>query len=215
MNRNRRQTADRSKRSRQGGFVLISATLLLVVLLGFAALGIDVGMLYSARAAQQRAADSAALAGAFSFVTNPFAPQPETARDHALSTAIANEVFGEPIEPEQVTVTVDVSNARVHVSLRRSEGLYFAKVLGRDEAGITVEAAAEASQTAGGSYCTKPFFLPNTILGDEDLSPCEACDEGAEGQVLIGEDGMTAYAGEIINSKRIIRIKPSNPQNAL
>ena len=76
----------------QKGYVIVTTALLLVVLLGFGALAVDVGLLYSARTAAQRAADAAALAGAFTFVVNPASAQPSTAYDNAMSTALSNNI---------------------------------------------------------------------------------------------------------------------------
>ncbi len=54
------------------GYIIVTTAMLLVVFLGFGALAIDVGLLYSARTSAQRAADAAALAGAFTFVADKF-----------------------------------------------------------------------------------------------------------------------------------------------
>src|SRR5437016_14185801 len=53
------------------GSVIVMVALTLVVLLGFLALGIDLGMLFAARTDAQRAADAAALSGASAFVDTP------------------------------------------------------------------------------------------------------------------------------------------------
>src|SRR3989454_12536765 len=62
----RRGTIMRATRgiANETGSVIVIVALTLVVLLGFLALGIDLGMLYTARTDAQRAADAAALAGA-------------------------------------------------------------------------------------------------------------------------------------------------------
>ena len=74
------------KLRKQEGYVIATTTVLLFAFLGFAALAVDVGMLYTARTAAQKGADAGALAGAFTFVSPPLAPQPATAEDHALQT---------------------------------------------------------------------------------------------------------------------------------
>jgi Flp pilus assembly protein TadG len=58
-------------RKGQVGYVAVSVALAIVVLCGFAALAVDINILLAARSATQRAADSGALAGAFTFVTQP------------------------------------------------------------------------------------------------------------------------------------------------
>ena len=49
---------------RESGQILFLATIAMVVLLGFSALAVDVGLLYSTRRRMQMAADGAAIAGA-------------------------------------------------------------------------------------------------------------------------------------------------------
>jgi uncharacterized membrane protein len=49
---------------RESGQVLLLATMSMAVLLGFSALAVDIGLLYSTRRRMQTAADAAAIAGA-------------------------------------------------------------------------------------------------------------------------------------------------------
>lgn len=56
-------------RSRRRGAAAIFAMVMMVVLIGFAALTVDVGVLYNTRADLQNAADAAALAGAAAYAT--------------------------------------------------------------------------------------------------------------------------------------------------
>ena len=79
--------------SKSGYILLTVAVLLVLLLLGFTALAVDVGVLYGARTQGQGAADAAALAGAFTFILNPLAPQPATAQTQATQAAISNNVF--------------------------------------------------------------------------------------------------------------------------
>src|SRR3989442_14432547 len=72
------------------GSVIVMVAVTLVVLLGFLALGIDLGMLFAARTEAQRAADSAALAGASAFVENPPGAAAAPARAPATAHALRN-----------------------------------------------------------------------------------------------------------------------------
>ena len=65
---------------KEKGFVLVMVAFFLVALLGFAALAVDIGVLYGAKTSAQEVADAAALAGAFTFINNPTAPQPASVR---------------------------------------------------------------------------------------------------------------------------------------
>lgn len=60
---------------RRRGVAAVATVALLVVLLGFAALAVDVGNLYVAKGDLQRAADAAALAGASAFTENSLREQ--------------------------------------------------------------------------------------------------------------------------------------------
>ncbi len=190
------------------GFVIVTTALLLVVLLGFGALAVDVGLLYSGRSSAQRAADAAALAAAFTFVSNPSAPQPSTAYDQAMSAAMINNILGTPITAPEVTVTIDVANERATVEITHTEDTFFARVLGRNSVDLTVQAVAETSIDAVATFCAKPWFVPNTVVSE--LSACDAC---AAGEILVENVEVTAYAEPKIGMS--FSVKPQNPQSAM
>ena len=193
------------------GFVIIMVALLLVVMLGFAALAIDVGMLFTARTAAQRAADAAALAGAFTFVVSPGAIQPDTASSHALDVARSARILNHGIQDGDVTVQVDAVNRRVTVDLSHIEGSYFASVLGISSGTIRVRAVAEAAKNAVGAFCAKPWFIPNTLLSTAEV--CGTMNACNTNQVLILPDKTVNTA--IFTPGQPILVKPGNPQVAL
>ncbi len=198
------------RKQNEEGYVLVTVAALLFIFLGFVALAVDVGVLYSSRTAAQSAADSAALAGAFTFLVNPFAPQPATAYEHAMSVALENKVLNTPITGPEVLVDVDVGSRRVIVDIDRNESTYFAKALGVTDADVGVRAVAEASRNAVGAFCAKPFFIPNTVVSDPGVSPCDAC---AAGQVIISNGEATAFALSKVGQQ--FPIKPQNPTGSL
>jgi Flp pilus assembly protein TadG len=157
----------RSRTGREEGYTIVVVALLLFVFIGFCALAVDVGIADSARTAAQRAADAGALAGAFTFVTSPNDPQPATAENRAKVTAQQNKIMGTAVTATEVTVTdamVDIPNRRVTVTVTRDQPAFFARILGRSTVSISATAIAEASITAKGDKCTKPWFIPNTAL---------------------------------------------------
>src|SRR5262252_4519092 len=103
------------RRSKEEGFVLVTVACILVALVAFVALGVDIGVLYGARTSAQEVADAAALAGAYTFITQPTASQPDTAYNHALQVALNNTIMGTPVTAANVTVAVDVANRTVTV----------------------------------------------------------------------------------------------------
>src|SRR5262249_23380496 len=142
-----------------------------------------------ARTSAQSVADAAALAGAFTFINNPTAVQPDTAQNHALQVALNNKILGTPVTAADVTVTVDVANRRVTVDMANTQNTYFAQVLGVGTAQISTEGIAEAAKYSTGGICVKPWFIPNSMFGTGGR--CPAC---AANQVLISGGEVTAFA---------------------
>jgi len=147
------------------GASLMLVAISMVVCLGMAALAIDVGMLYEAKAQAQNAADSGALAGAGNLLVVP--------NDAAAATVVA-ERFAElhqiikeqtQIEPA-ADVQVDLGTQRVTVTARRIAArgnavpTFFARILGWDVVDIEATATAEV-QPASSASCLKPWAIPD------------------------------------------------------
>jgi hypothetical protein len=184
----------------------------LTALLALASLAIDMGMLYTARTSAQHAADSAALAGAFTF-QNPAAAQPAAARTAAENIGDKNPILGKLPTITDADVDVDTINQRVTVRVPRvgANGIpmFFSSILGRTTGDVMATATAECSKVGAGSRCLKPIYVPNTILSDKD--PAAAC---TAGETLFAADGsVTAFALSKMGQQYPIR--PSNPQQAL
>ncbi len=175
------------------GVTVVMVALFIVVLFAMAALAIDLGVLYTARTSAQHAADAAALAGAYSFL-DPAAVQPPAAQNAAISVAAANKIMGQPVTITASNVNVDMANRRVTVTVSRLGGngiaTFFAKVMGITSADVQTQATAEASNRATGTYCLKPFYIPNTALSSNP----KACQPSVN-QVIFDQTGaVTPYA---------------------
>ena len=214
----------------EGGYVLVTVAVMLVVLIGFTALAIDTGILYADRTESQRAADAAALAGAFTFVADPKSSQPATAEAHARAASLKNTVMGVPIDSAQVDVCVgagspgactpDPSLKRVKVTITRQEPTFFAKIWGASWMNVTtrVEAIAEASNAPTSAMCLKPFFIPDTAFapGTPTSNSCTAC--GSANVLVDGSTvppSKTAFAQSLIDNSTSFILKPQDPHNAL
>src|SRR5580765_3776161 len=119
--------------AKEEGYTLVVIAGLLTVFLGFTALSVDVGVLYSARASAQRAADSAALAGAFVFLTRPdltestTPKQSDVIKENAVKTAATNKMLGTTVTIGVGDVTVDTVNRRVTVQVNQNQDTLFAR----------------------------------------------------------------------------------------
>jgi hypothetical protein len=215
------------RRNNEQGYTIIIIASTLVVFLGFAALSIDIGVLYSARASAQRAADAAALAGAFVFVTRgdldetTTPKQSDVIKENAIKTAAQNKMLGATVSIGTGDVFVDLANHRVTVNVNQNQSTIFARILGENSANIHATAIAEAVVVANATGCLKPIFIPNTALFPDSGSTtqCDACTTTPK-QVLIenvsGTLQVTDWAKtQMRTGNNQFPLKPQDPHNSL
>jgi hypothetical protein len=155
------------------------------VMLGMVALAVDLGKLVSARTESQRVSDSAALAGAASFIfvaDNDPTTQEQYARQWAKEYAAHNEVMGKSVtlrDPADIDVLLTDRKVRVRSLHRDDHGgpitTIFARVFGVDDVNVSSYAAAEASLTSTSVSCLLPIVLPDAWenYGDVEWDPKE------------------------------------------
>ncbi len=184
------------KRNTERGITLFIVAAALVVLLGMAALAIDLASLYVGRNEAQRAADAAALAGAKAFVDTGFtsglvtqAVAQNIATQRAIAAGGQNTVGGQPAQIQSGDVTFNFStpeNPRVTVIVQRTSArgnampVFFAKIFGVLSSDVSAQATAEAYNPSGSAsnggppvctQCLKPVVLPNCDPDLAHLSP--------------------------------------------
>lgn len=143
------------------GSAIVFVAVTLPALLGFLALGIDLGMLFVARTDAQRAADAAALAGASAFIDNSSADAVAPAQERAMEYARRNTFRNGPIDSSEITVTVIPESSKVGVLVRRdSVHTWFGWMFGIRTVPISAYAAAVAN-SAGDAKCIRPFAVPD------------------------------------------------------
>jgi Flp pilus assembly protein TadG len=149
---------------KEEGNILVLTALALVVLLGFAALAIDVGVILTARTQLQDAVDAAALAGASGLLTSQ-----TLATTRAIGVAGSNDCLNQPVALNAVDVTFPTSS-RVQVQGRRLLNLFFARVLGVNTANLTATATAELSPLSG-TPGLRPWAIPDLgwVLGQQAI----------------------------------------------
>jgi Flp pilus assembly protein TadG len=174
-----RVALSRARLSSRPGSATVMVALTITSLLSLLALGIDLGALYNARSEAQRAADSAALAGASAFLEYQQDAARSVAVQRAVEFATSNAIRGRQIAAEDVTVTVDVNRSTVRAYVRRDAvPTWFARVFGVDAVDVGAEATAWAG-AAGAAQCVKPFAIPD--MWDEktqDVNGNRLWDEG-------------------------------------
>ena len=153
--------------TRRRAAVAVQVAVLLTVLIGFAAMTVDVGVMYNTRADLQRTADAAALAAASRLVDYEFGEPVELARAEALHFVEENHVMGHGVTIDTVGdvifgqadydgetnsydfVETEVMPDAVRVDVKHTTGstngpvsLYFARIFGIDSTEISASAMA-------------------------------------------------------------------------
>jgi hypothetical protein len=147
-----------------GGQVLVFVALAIFVLLGMAALAVDVGFMYSTRHELQRSADAGALAGASAFTTGDWndtavrAIADARAREYASKDVVIRQTLDQASEVAVSFPSLD----RIEVVTSRNADLFFARILGMQNRLITARAVAQAAVAGPPTSvnCVKPFAIP-------------------------------------------------------
>ena len=146
-----------SGRGQRGQMMLVTA-IVMVVVLGFAAMAIDVGLAYRDRRDLQNDVDAAALAGSQHLPSDP-----ATAKDRANAWLVKNG-----IKPAQVTgIEVEsglATNDTIRVEVDDNFGWIFGRVLGLTTSNVGAHGKARVGSVEGNNE-----MMPWAILqGDSD-----------------------------------------------
>lgn len=215
----------RLRNERGASIVLVAISL--AALMAMVALAVDMGMLLTVRSEAQRAADSAALAGAGSLIGEP--GNLDRVKEFAIRFGDLNDVDGAAagVQPEDVDIDLDAGRVTVTVFRTADRGsavpTWFARVFGVDQVDISARAAARIAST-NAARCLKPWTIPD---GWDDANGNDVYDEGDS--YVPGEHG---YGSDFRNGKvldngidppgttyvkdrgRPMILKPGNPQDA-
>lgn len=156
----RRMTQDNDER----GAVAVIMAVLLVVLLGFAAIAVDVGMLYAEKAQLRNGADSAAIGIAQTCAEDISDPQctdsvngSSLAKQMADANALDSQSNAKNVDLDKAAGTVSVTTDALEAgSTPNSVSLFFARALGFDEAEVSVTSGAAWGVPVGG---VAPFAI--------------------------------------------------------
>ena len=133
-------------RTRRRGVVVVYVALTLLVMLGASALAVDAGYMYTRRAQAQKAADAAALAGAYqlSFIGGTLPAGVTRAMASARQYATANSYTDDAGVTTTVVPTYPVggNSTWFKVNVQRKEPLFFSRALGFTYANIGATAIA-------------------------------------------------------------------------
>jgi len=181
----------RTQYVRRRGIVAVQVAVLLTMIMGFAMLSVDVGVLYNSKTDLQRAADAAALSGASAYLTDAALANDESLLISTLrgrsqyhsqlnptlrldtQLELADISFGTHIYGDLESSLlmnggrwngIEVTVRREAESANGAVPLFFSRVFGRDHADVTATArAAVDDRVAGYRIVEDGGFLPFTI----------------------------------------------------
>jgi hypothetical protein len=149
-------------RNRPGATIpLVAVSLVLII--GCAAIAIDIGMLLNTRSESQRGADAAALAGAAAIIDHKPPNDSLIMVQEAIRWAGLNDMLSTSISPDEV-ISVELlrSDAKVRVIVQRPEvSTWFAGIWGIRSAAVGARSAARI-YGSGTANCLKPFAFPDS-----------------------------------------------------
>jgi Flp pilus assembly protein TadG len=226
----KRVTSSRARFGDRRGVAASLIVMMLTVLLGAAALSVDLGMLVAARTEAQRSADAGALSGALSLMETP--GDVDRAKQKAIEYAQMNDIRGTSNTVLLGDVDVVLAERRVRVrvirSAARSSALanLFARVLGFETSDVSAEAAAHVA-VAGGVNCPMPFAIIDRWWETSQgrlANSTEHYDGGSDegGTDIYNEGPIESLPGSSIQNTgygepdrgRILRIYPPDPNAA-
>ncbi|HZW36610.1 MAG: pilus assembly protein TadG-related protein [Deltaproteobacteria bacterium] len=149
------------ERKREKGQVLVVFVGALTALIGFAAVGIDVGYMYTVRHELQRCADAGALAGASAFLDGDWNDQgiKDIATTRAQTFASKDVVAKTALSTGEIDVKFPGPD-RVRVEATRTVGLFFSSMFLGPTKTIGASAVAEATSVGRNVRGLKPWGIP-------------------------------------------------------
>ena len=205
------QPRQRERFASERGITLIITAAGMFALLGFIALAVDMGNLYTVRADCQKIADAAALAGAkeafFYQPANPVA----TAKEAAVSAARANYVPRDSNDNrlQNANIVVNTTEHTVQVTVLRTAAnsnpvpTFFGRIFGVTTVDVSAMATAEVYRpTPGGpqigSKCIKPWLMPDQYDFGYGLETIDDNDRGKTFNVKQGTSATRAASGQYL-----------------
>jgi hypothetical protein len=157
--------------------VLLVFVAALLALLGMAALGIDVGYMYTVRHELQRSTDAGALAGASAFFDGSWSDSAIRVLSDARARAYASKdkVASAALSPGGEIAVAFPSAERVRVAASRDVPLFFSRIFLGPTKTITATSVAEASAAGTNVKGLKPWGIP---LPWEDTNGNDKFDPG-------------------------------------
>ncbi|WP_281884278.1 pilus assembly protein TadG-related protein [Paenibacillus sp. YYML68] len=186
-----RAAISRFAREERGSTIVLGGMSLLL-LLTVSGLVVDGGILYAQRSHLQKVANAAALSGA-----------QELTADQAKVTAVVDDILEQHHERTSLVRTTVTPKTGVRVQLRKAVPLGFARLLGKDSATVSAEAAAEVlpmGAAAGAAPLGIDESIPLEYLKPYKLKvDSSGVEAGYFGILALGGPGASTYESNLMH----------------
>ncbi|QJB55005.1 pilus assembly protein TadG-related protein [Pseudodesulfovibrio sp. zrk46] len=213
----------------QRGIASVLVGLTMMVLMGFAALAVDLGQAHLKRGALQTAADAGALAGANSLLAegNDYDQLRVIVKNYAKRNLVDEDMSDLAITDDDilflkdgVPVSEDANQVEVSINRLQSRGnpleLYFGKILGVPNMDLRAVSRAGIVGICS-SKCVKPFVVPTKFNWNDQAAPGTKYYENGEMDVESPQEvdsvDIIGYGQDDIGTQIII--KPGDPSLAI
>jgi len=179
----------RSLREEKGSVIVIVA-LSMTVLMGFAALIVDVGNLYLNKTRLVNMADAAALAGVQDLPGSPELAV-ASAYSYAMQNGISSDVIG---------VSISSNNTVLTVNVERTVPLFFAKVFAMTSADVEARAVAAIKPITEISGVVPFGVVKQQFIYGQPYTLKDGAGDGYDGNygaLALGGNGANVYNGNI------------------
>lgn len=184
--------------TRRRAIVAVQVAVMLVMLLGVAALTVDVGVLYNTRADLQRTADAAALAGASSYTTDAMMAVRMGSSESANLSLVTSAVRDRVNQFSGLNSTFGLSTTLVEagdvstgwLNLSSASDTIHVNPVAADFNAVSVLLRREDATEAGANGAVKLFFAPvlGWLAGEIDASAVAVFDDRVA-SVAVTENG--------------------------
>jgi len=153
-------------RSQSSGQIIVLASIAMIAVIGFAALAVDIGYMYSTKRSMQTAADAAAIAAANALQSTNSNNYQQAATDVATLNGFTNGQNGVTVNVGTPTSGPYSGNSSyVEVDVKQAVPTFFLRVLGFNTLNV---AASAVSGTVSGSGCV--YALDPSMSGAISLT---------------------------------------------
>lgn len=176
----------------QRGTTFVFFALILTVIVGFAALSVDIGVIAYEKAKLANTVDSAALAGAQELVTNASNTRNIT----------NNYILKNNSGLKSTTITINESARSVEVRSIKTVNNYFANVFGNASQDVIATAQAKVENISALSGCRPIAVVKQTFVYGNIYVLKEGASDGYSGNyaaISLGGSGASIYENNLLN----------------